>query len=98
MNRALDKLTVRHPFVPFATLFERPAKKRRLPWTPISSSSRSTPRRCSAARVRVKATRWLLSLGADPTVHDGSFDATPLGWAEDNNQKEVARYLADLPH
>jgi hypothetical protein len=40
--------------------------------------------------------RLLLELGADPTLLDQSFNATPLGWARHNQQHEVAAYLEAL--
>lgn len=40
--------------------------------------------------------KLLLELGADPGVRDRSCNATPLGWAEHNGQREVAEYLAEL--
>jgi hypothetical protein len=40
--------------------------------------------------------RLLLELGADPTVKDPTYDATPRGWAEHNRQAEVAAWLANL--
>jgi hypothetical protein len=38
----------------------------------------------------------LLAHGADLSQRDGSYDATPAGWAEENGQKEAQRYLATL--
>jgi ankyrin repeat protein len=35
----------------------------------------------------------LLSLGADPTLRDRSFDATPAGWARHAQHRELAGYL-----
>ncbi|MFF3443314.1 ankyrin repeat domain-containing protein [Streptosporangium sp. NPDC002721] len=40
--------------------------------------------------------RTLLELGADPSVRDTEFGATPLGWAEHGGRHEVAAYLASL--
>ena len=37
---------------------------------------------------------WLLSHGADPTLRDTSFDATPRGWAEHRGREAS---LAALP-
>jgi hypothetical protein len=36
----------------------------------------------------------LLAHGADPNQRDGSYDATPAGWAEENGQQEAHHYLA----
>ena len=40
--------------------------------------------------------KLLVELGANPTIHDRSYNATPLGWAEHNNQHAVIDYLASL--
>ena len=40
--------------------------------------------------------KLLVELGADPTIQDRSYNATPLGWAEHNNQRAVIDYLASL--
>ena len=37
--------------------------------------------------------RVLLELGADPTLPDQAFNATPLGWARHNQQHEMVAYL-----
>jgi hypothetical protein len=44
----------------------------------------------------VELARRLLALGADPTVHDHRFDATPLGWARHFERDEVIELLAPL--
>ncbi|MFC0434222.1 ankyrin repeat domain-containing protein [Kutzneria buriramensis] len=38
--------------------------------------------------------RLLLDLGADPTIRDARFDATPLGWAEHEGQQELIELLS----
>ena len=38
----------------------------------------------------------LLSLGADPTLKDCSFDATPLGWAEHGNHQQIIDLLTPV--
>jgi hypothetical protein len=40
--------------------------------------------------------RLLLEHGADPSVHDTGYDATPAGWAEHHRQTEAQQYLAAL--
>jgi hypothetical protein len=40
--------------------------------------------------------RLLLELGADPTLEDPAYHATPAGWAEHNGHAEAAAYLAEL--
>jgi hypothetical protein len=40
--------------------------------------------------------KFLLDLGADPNRRDATYDATPLGWATHNDQREVVEYLKRL--
>jgi ankyrin repeat protein len=40
--------------------------------------------------------KLLLELGADPTIQDGAYGGTPLGWAEYNQQQEAANYLRTI--
>lgn len=42
--------------------------------------------------------KLLIELGADPTIEDRSYHATPLGWAEHKNQQEVVGYLTAFQH
>src|SRR5207244_1809201 len=56
----------------------------------------TTPMHNAAASGDLEMVRLLVELGADPNVRDPRFDATPLGWAEHNEQREVADYLARL--
>jgi ankyrin repeat protein len=44
----------------------------------------------------VELARRLLAFGADPTVHDQRFDATPLGWAHYFERAEMIELLAPL--
>ena len=37
----------------------------------------------------------LIGLGADPSIRDTSFDATPAGWAEHEGHDDVVAYLPD---
>jgi ankyrin repeat protein len=37
----------------------------------------------------------LLGLGADPTLRDTSFDATPAGWARHSHHDELAAWLEE---
>lgn len=39
----------------------------------------------------------LLDLGADPTIVDEEYDATPRGWAQHGNQTDIVEYLDGLP-
>jgi hypothetical protein len=40
--------------------------------------------------------KLLVELGADLTIQDQSYNSTPLGWAEHNDQHAVVDYLARL--
>ncbi len=42
----------------------------------------------------IEAARLLLATGADPTVLDDRFNATPLGWAEHANNPDMIAFLA----
>ena len=44
----------------------------------------------------VEVVRALLALGADPTIRDARFDATPLGWAEYMAKPATAEILAAI--
>ncbi|MFT3853085.1 MAG: ankyrin repeat domain-containing protein [Ilumatobacteraceae bacterium] len=55
-----------------------------------------TPLHVAAGHGRVDLVRLLLDAGADPTVHDHRFDATPLGWAEHFDHDDVATLLRPL--
>ena len=37
--------------------------------------------------------QWLIARGADPSIKEGNYSATPLGWAEHDNQAAVAAFL-----
>lgn len=55
-----------------------------------------TPLHDAAWANRVETIKLLIELGADPTIRDGAYQATPLGWAEYNRQAEAAAYLRGL--
>jgi hypothetical protein len=40
--------------------------------------------------------KLLIELGADPSVRDEEFNATPLGWAEFGERSEVAEFLRSI--
>ncbi len=42
------------------------------------------------------AVRMLIELGADPSIRDARFNATPLGWSEHFGQQAMADYLRPL--
>lgn len=55
-----------------------------------------TPLHVAAGHGRADLVRLLLDAGADPTVRDRRFDATPLGWAEHFDHDDVAALLRPL--
>jgi ankyrin repeat protein len=57
---------------------------------------RETALHVAAGDGDVTLARRLLALGADPTVHDHRFDATPLGWARHAEHVEMVELLAPL--
>ncbi len=55
-----------------------------------------TPLHRAALNNRVSTAKLLLELGADPTVKDPTFNATPLGWAKHNGCADVAALLEGI--
>jgi ankyrin repeat protein len=65
----------------------------------VSRSPRPGSTGADAFDGNLELVKLLIQLGADPTIQDRSYNATPLGWAEHNNQPAVSNYLARLqPH
>ncbi len=52
-----------------------------------------TPLHNAAWAGNLAMVQLLIELGADPNARDPSYNATPLGWAEHNQQADVAAYL-----
>ena len=50
----------------------------------------------AAADDDLPGARLLVDLGADPTIRDGRFGSTPLGWAEHFQRTDVAEFLRPL--
>ena len=44
----------------------------------------------------IAALKLLLQRKADPTIKDGAFGATPLGWAQHNNADAAAKVLEEF--
>ncbi|GAA5157976.1 ankyrin repeat domain-containing protein [Pseudonocardia eucalypti] len=61
---------------------------------PVNPPGGRTPLHEAAWRGDLEMVKTLLELGADPEALDAEHEATPLGWAEYNEQREVAEYLA----
>jgi ankyrin repeat protein len=64
----------------------------------VNFRKRLTALHQAAFNGNLELVRLLIELGADPTIEDSSYHATPLGWAEHGNQPEVADFLASLLH
>jgi hypothetical protein len=62
----------------------------------VNARSRTTPLHEAAMRGNVAVIQLLLDHGADPTIRDTGYDATPAGWAEHHHQTEAHHYLARL--
>ncbi|SDH39241.1 ankyrin repeat domain-containing protein [Nonomuraea jiangxiensis] len=56
----------------------------------------ATPLHTAAWNDDVETARTLIELGADATIKDDRFDATPLGWAEHGGRDDVAAYLRSV--
>ncbi|MEU8400951.1 ankyrin repeat domain-containing protein [Nonomuraea sp. NPDC048892] len=54
-----------------------------------------TPLHAAAWNDDVETARTLIELGADVTIKDSRYDATPLGWAEYGGKERVAAYLRE---
>jgi len=65
-------------------------------FNPIGCHSHSTPLHQAAHAGHIEVVRLLVSHGADTSIKDIMFSATPLGWAEHAGQTEVADYLRSL--
>ncbi|MGQ0840596.1 ankyrin repeat domain-containing protein [Actinokineospora sp.] len=59
----------------------------------VNAASRETALHQAAFTGNLPLARLLLDLGADPSIADCSHNSTPLGWAEYNEQHEVAAFL-----
>ncbi len=59
----------------------------------VNARSRTTPLHEAAMRGNVAVIGLLLDHGADPTIRDTGYDATPAGWAEHHNQPDAQRLL-----
>ncbi|MEO6156626.1 MAG: ankyrin repeat domain-containing protein [Ilumatobacteraceae bacterium] len=55
-----------------------------------------TPLHVAARDGRLDLAQLLVARGADPTIRDGRFDATPLGWAEHFEQAAMVDLLGPL--
>jgi ankyrin repeat protein len=58
--------------------------------------ARITPLHQAAYDGDITVVQTLLDVGADPTLRDPGFDATPLGWAEHARREDVIALLRAL--
>ncbi|HEX6880986.1 MAG TPA: ankyrin repeat domain-containing protein, partial [Terriglobales bacterium] len=56
----------------------------------------TTPLHNAAWMGDLEMVKLLIELGADATIRDQNYNATPLGWAEYNNKQNVVEYLNSL--
>jgi ankyrin repeat protein len=59
----------------------------------LNEISRTTPLHNAAMSGHLGMVKLLIGLGADPSIHDTEFDATPRGWAHYGGHTEVEEYL-----
>jgi ketosteroid isomerase-like protein len=62
----------------------------------VNARSRTTPLHEAAMRGNLPVIKLLLDHGADPSIHDSGYDATPAGWAEHHGQREAQQLLEAL--
>jgi len=62
----------------------------------VNARSRTAPLHEAAMRGNLRIIRLLLDHGADPSIHDTGYDATPAGWAEHHGQHEAQQLLESL--
>lgn len=62
----------------------------------VNHKQRATPLHLPAYGGDRAMVDLLIKLGADPTIKDDEFDATPAGWAKHAHHDELAAYLGDL--
>jgi ketosteroid isomerase-like protein len=62
----------------------------------VNARDRTAPLHEAAMRGNLPVIRLLLDHGADPSIHDTGYDATPAGWAEHHEQPEAQQLLQAL--
>jgi ankyrin repeat protein len=62
----------------------------------VNARPRTAPLHEAAMRGNTAIIRLLLAHGADPTVRDTAYHATPAGWAEHHAQREAQQLLRGL--
>ena len=66
-----------------------------LGWSP-NAKNRTTALHEAAVHGTLDIVQLLISLGADPSIIDDSFNATPAGWAEHFGRADISTYLDGL--
>jgi ankyrin repeat protein len=59
----------------------------------VNEIKRTAALHSAAAGGHLEMVKLLIELGADPLIRDTEFNGTPLGWANYNQQSEVAEFL-----
>ena len=62
----------------------------------VNARSRTAPLHEAAMRGNLPVIRLLLDNGADPSIRDTGYDATPAGWAEHHGQRDAQELLEAL--
>ena len=62
----------------------------------VNARPRTAPLHEAAMRGSVRVIELLLEHGADPSLRDTGYDATPAGWAEHHGQREARQLLEAL--
>jgi len=62
----------------------------------LNEVRRTTPLHNAAMAGHLEMVKLLIELGANPTIRDTEYHATPRGWAQYNGQTTVADYLAQF--
>jgi len=99
-HNLLERATTERPdLMAQAVRLDRPAAVRLLVdlGVDINTRHRRTALHEAALRGDLPITTLLIDLGADPTIIDESFEATPQGWAQHFGHTDIVEYLNSHP-